>query len=123
MSQICEFLGTKPMTGNKVSHSNRKARTRWNLNLVNKRYPVPELGRTVAVTVSTSAIRTIDKFGGLSQALVRYKDVGFSTKLKRLRRDIIARKSGKVAAAKPAPAPAPLTEPQDQPQDQPQDKA
>ncbi|MDP6571047.1 MAG: 50S ribosomal protein L28 [Candidatus Marinimicrobia bacterium] len=33
MARICEVCGKKPITGNNVSHSNRKTRRRWLPNL------------------------------------------------------------------------------------------
>ena len=37
MSRQCEVCGKKPVVGNKVSHSNRKTKTRWFPNLSIKR--------------------------------------------------------------------------------------
>lgn len=33
MARVCEFCGKRPTTGNLVSHSNIKTRTRWLPNL------------------------------------------------------------------------------------------
>ena len=37
MAKKCYVCGKKPLSGNKVSHSNRKTRTRWYPNLQNVR--------------------------------------------------------------------------------------
>lgn len=63
MSRHCQVLGTTPGFGNSVSHSHRKTRRRWNVNVQTKRYWVPSLGRHIAITVSARGIKTIDKLG------------------------------------------------------------
>jgi large subunit ribosomal protein L28 len=58
--------------GNSVSHSHHKTRRRFEPNLQNKRYWVPSLRRAITLTVSTKAIKTIDRIGiesAISQAL------------------------------------------------------
>lgn len=63
MSRTCQLTGKKPLTGNNVSHANNKTKRRQMVNLQKKTIFIPELGRTVTLRVSTSAIRTIDKIG------------------------------------------------------------
>ncbi len=59
----CQLTGREPGFGNRVSHSQRKTRRRWNPNIQQKRYWVPSLNRFVTLTLSTKAIKTIDKLG------------------------------------------------------------
>ena len=63
MSKQCQILGTRASTGNRVSHSHRKTRRRFNPNLQTKRYWVPSLGRHVTLTVSVKGMKTIDRIG------------------------------------------------------------
>ncbi|MFT3877388.1 MAG: 50S ribosomal protein L28 [Propioniciclava sp.] len=63
MSRTCQVTGAKPAFGNNVSHSHRRTRRRWNVNVQSKRYWVPSLGRWVTLTVSPRGIRTIDRRG------------------------------------------------------------
>ena len=51
------------MTGNKVSHSNRKTKRKFYPNLQSKKFYVPEIDDYIEMKVSTSAIRTINKKG------------------------------------------------------------
>lgn len=88
MSQVCELTGTKPFYGNKVSHSNRKTRTRWNLNLKRKKFLIAELCQSLTVRVSTSALKTIDKKGGFVIAVLDAKMDELSPRLATLRRSI-----------------------------------
>lgn len=63
MSNHCQVTGANPSFGNTVSHSHRRTRRRWDVNVQKKRYWVPSLGRTVTLTVSARGIRTIDRRG------------------------------------------------------------
>jgi large subunit ribosomal protein L28 len=63
MAKRCKVTGIGPLTGNKVSHSNRKATKRSMPNLQTKRFWLPSEGRWVTLRLSTRAIRTIDKQG------------------------------------------------------------
>ena len=51
------------MSGNYVSHSNRKTKRRFLPNLRKKRFFIPELDEWVTLKVSTSAIKNIAKKG------------------------------------------------------------
>ena len=48
----CQLTGREPGFGNRVSHSQRKTRRRWNPNIQRKRYWVPSLNRFVTLTLS-----------------------------------------------------------------------
>ena len=63
MARKCQLTGKKPLVGNHVSHANNKTKRRQLPNLQYKKIFVPELGKTVRLRVSTSALRTIDKHG------------------------------------------------------------
>ena len=63
MARVCQVTGKKPITGNKVSHSNIKTKRRFLPNLQTKRYFLAEEDKWVVLKVSTEAIRTINKNG------------------------------------------------------------
>ncbi|WP_301921128.1 50S ribosomal protein L28 [Ferruginibacter sp.] len=63
MARVCQVTGKKPMTGNKVSHSNIKTKRRFLPNLQTKRYFLAEEDKWVILKVSSEAIRTINKNG------------------------------------------------------------
>lgn len=63
MSRFCDLTGKGPMTGNHVSHSNRKTKRKFYPNLHKKNFYIPELDRWVELKVSTTALRTINKKG------------------------------------------------------------
>ena len=88
MSQVCELTGRRPAYGNRVSHSNIKSRVRWMPNLRQKSYEIPELRRNLSLLLSTRAIRTIDKLGGITQALFAATETELSERLQKIRRQI-----------------------------------
>lgn len=63
MSRKCQVTGAAPSFGNAVSHSHRRTRRRWNVNIQTKRYWVPSLGRHVTLRVSARGIGIIDRRG------------------------------------------------------------
>jgi large subunit ribosomal protein L28 len=63
MSATCQVTGAVPSFGNAVSHSHRRTRRRWNVNVQRKRYFVPSLGRHVTLRVSARGIKIIDVRG------------------------------------------------------------
>lgn len=63
MSKRCQVTGKKPLTGNRVSHSNIKSKHRQLPNLRKKRFWSEAQGRYITLLVSTRAMRTIDRKG------------------------------------------------------------
>ncbi|MGO2414229.1 MULTISPECIES: 50S ribosomal protein L28 [Cobetia] len=63
MSKVCQVTGKRPVTGNNVSHSQRKTRRRFLPNLHTHRFWVESQQRFVKLRVSTKGMRIIDKKG------------------------------------------------------------
>ncbi|MCD5349122.1 50S ribosomal protein L28 [Kineosporia mesophila] len=63
MSRVCMVTGAVPGFGHSISHSHRRNKRRFDLNIQSKRYWVPSLGRSVTLTVSARGIKTIDQRG------------------------------------------------------------
>lgn len=63
MSRVCELSGKGTLVGHRVSHSNIKSKHKFLPNLQQKRCWSQELGKFVAIRLSTAALRTIDKVG------------------------------------------------------------
>lgn len=89
MAQICEFTGIKPMHGNKVSHANNKTRRRQMPNLKKKKYFIPEISRSVTLTLSTRAIRSIEGLGGITGAILKTRTDHLSDRLKKIKEQIV----------------------------------
>lgn len=79
MSRICQITGKKVMTGNNVSHSNRKTKRVFKPNLSVKKFYMPEEERWVTLKVSSAGIRLINKLG-LKGALEKAKAQGHINK-------------------------------------------
>ena len=65
MSRKCELTGKMALTGNNVSQANNKTKRRFlpNLNMVS--LSSEKLEKSFKLKVSASALRTVDKKGGL----------------------------------------------------------
>lgn len=78
MSRVCELTGKKAMTGNHVSFSNKKNKRRFNVNLMKKRFYIPEEDRWVTLKISSSALKNINK-KGISAVMKEARENGFLT--------------------------------------------
>lgn len=63
MSKVCMVTGKRPVTGNNVSHSQRKTRRRFLPNLHWHRFWVESESKFVRLRVSAKGMRIIDKKG------------------------------------------------------------
>lgn len=85
MSRKCDLLGVAPMSGNKVSHSNRKTRRRFLPNLKTMALKSDSLGVDLRLKVAASTLRTINKYGNLDAFLVSYRFAKLSELARNLR--------------------------------------
>ena len=88
MSRRCELTGKAVQTGNLVSHSNHKTRTRFLPNLCNVTLISDVLQRKVRMRVSASALRTVEHRGGLDAFLSKASDAGLSRGALALKREV-----------------------------------
>ena len=70
MSKVCQITGKKAAVGNNVSHSKRRTKRRFNVNLHRKKFFWVEQDMWIELRVSAHALRTINKIG-LNAALKR----------------------------------------------------
>lgn len=63
MSRVCQVTGKHALVGNKVSHSNRKSKRRFEINLRSKRFWLEEENRWIKLRVSARGMKIIDKRG------------------------------------------------------------
>lgn len=71
MGRRCDVSGKGRLVGYSVSHSNRHTKKVQLPNLQYKRFVDPETGLTLRLRVSTTALKTIQKYG-LASALKRF---------------------------------------------------
>ena len=62
----CQLTGKGPQFGNNRPWSKKATRRQWQPNIQHVTIYVPELGRSVKMRASTSALRTISKIGLMS---------------------------------------------------------
>ena len=74
MAKRCQITGKTVMSGNNVSHANNKTRRRFLPNLQHATMQSEILGRRVSLRLSTSAMRTIEKHGGLDAFLMQARN-------------------------------------------------
>ena len=89
MSRRCELTGKGVLVGNKVSHSNRKAKRRFLPNLVNVTLMSEALQRAVRLRVSANGLRSVEHRGGLDAFLLKAGDADLSTTALGLKREIV----------------------------------
>lgn len=80
MSNICQITGKRALVGNNVSHSKRRTKRKFKVNLVDKKFYLPDEDRWVTITVSTAGLRTINKIG-IATALERARENGLVSKI------------------------------------------
>ena len=69
MSMKCQLTGKTFQSGNNVSHAKNRTRRRFLPNLQNTTFFSERLGRSIQLRVAVSAIRTVEKRGGLDEYL------------------------------------------------------
>ncbi|HEY5570413.1 MAG TPA: 50S ribosomal protein L28 [Bacteroidales bacterium] len=76
MSKICQITGKKAMVGNNVSHSKRRTKRTFDVNLFTKKFYWVEQECWITLRVSAAGLRTINK-NGLNAALKSAAENGY----------------------------------------------
>ena len=88
MSRRCELTGKGVMTGNNVSHAKNRTRRRFLPNLNNVSLVSETLGRSFKFKISASALRSVDRKGGLDSFLLKAKEYELSESALKVKKDI-----------------------------------
>ena len=88
MSKVCDLSGKKVQFGNNVSKANNKTRRKFNPNMQSATFKSDLLNKNIRFNVATSSIRTVTKFGGIDEFLIRTKSKKLSLKAKRIRKTL-----------------------------------
>ena len=75
MSKVCNISGKRVMFGNNRSKAMNKTRRRFDINLVKKRFYIPEEDKWITIKVCSSALKSINK-DGISAVLKKAKEKG-----------------------------------------------
>ena len=63
MSRVCQITGKRAMGGNHVSHSKRRVKRTFSINLFKRNFYWPEEDRWIRLNVSAEGLRLINKIG------------------------------------------------------------
>lgn len=95
MARTCAVTKKKVLVGNKVSHSNRKTKTRFLPNLQVVSFPSELLGTSVRLRLTANGIRTVEKRGGIDAFLMKAKAVDLTSGLKSVKKRLAAAQARK----------------------------
>jgi|LauGreDrversion4_1035100.scaffolds.fasta_scaffold1144026_1 large subunit ribosomal protein L28 len=84
----CELTGKKTMSGNNVSHSERKTKRKFKVNIQHKSFFSEALKINVSFNVCANAIKTVDKKNGIDSYLMKTSSDLLSVKAKAMRSQI-----------------------------------
>ena len=76
MAKMCQITGKKAMTGNNVSHSKRRTKRTFDVNLLTKKFYYVEQDCWIQLTLSAAGLRMINKLG-LDAALRNAVEKGY----------------------------------------------
>lgn len=99
MSRRCELSGKAVMSGNNVSHANRRTRRRFLPNLCQVSLISDALGRQISLRVTAHALRSVEHNGGLDLFLLKASNDQLSLRVQKLKREIAKKAQAAVAAA------------------------
>jgi large subunit ribosomal protein L28 len=99
MSRRCELTGKAVLSGNLVSHSNRKTRRRFLPNLCQVTLISDALQQNVRLRVTAHALRSVEHRGGLDAFLLKAHDSELSQRALELKRKISKAAAETAAAA------------------------
>ncbi|MBO7467503.1 MAG: 50S ribosomal protein L28 [Bacteroidaceae bacterium] len=76
MSKICQITGKKAMIGNNVSHSKRRTKRSFDVNLFKKKFYYVEQDCWIQLRLSAAGLRIINR-KGLDAALTEAVEKGY----------------------------------------------
>ena len=99
MSRRCQITGKGVLTGNNVSHANNKTRRRFLPNLQSASLLSDALGLSVTMRLSTRAIRTVERNGGIDAFLLATRNSRLPAEALALKRRILRARDRQAPAA------------------------
>ena len=83
MSRVCQITGKKAITGNNVSHSKRRTKRKFNVNVHTRKFFWVEHNQWIRLTVSAAGLRIINRIG-LDAAIKKATAEGNLTEIRTL---------------------------------------
>ena len=89
MSIRCEITGKSYLNGKNVSHAKNRTKRKFLPNVQKVTFISEKLGQSIQLKVAASAIRTVEKKGGLDDFLVTTPNSKLPEKAKKLKKTIL----------------------------------
>ena len=93
MVKKCDITNVKPMTGNNVSHAVNKTKRRFLPNLQNTSFFSEILGKNIRLKVTSKAIKTVEKNGGIDNYILGLKNSLLNDQTRKIKKILTAKKS------------------------------
>lgn len=88
MSRRCELTGVGVQYGNKVSHSQRKTRRRFEPNMRVVRFLSESIGQEFKLRINAHCMRSVEKAGGIDEFMIKARDESLSINAKAIKKKI-----------------------------------
>ena len=90
MSMKCQLTGKTFQSGNNVSHARNRTKRRFLPNLHKISFVSEKLGRSIRLKVAASAIRTVEKKGGLDEYLLSASNTELPPEALKIKKQILS---------------------------------
>ena len=88
MTRACDLTGKKVQFGNNVSKANNKTKRKFIPNIQAVTFKSEILNQSLRLSVAASSVRTVSKYGGIDEFLIRAKYKNLSPKAKKYQKVI-----------------------------------
>ena len=90
MSNKCQLTGKTYLSGNNVSHAKNRTKRRFLPNLQKISFTSDKLGKSIQLKVAASAIRTVEKKGGLDEYLLKTSNTKLPMEALKIKKQILS---------------------------------
>jgi len=90
MSVKCQLTGKTYLSGNNVSHAKNRTKRRFLPNIQKISFTSDKLGKSIQLKVAASAIRTVEKKGGLDEYLLKTSNTKLPMEALKLKKQILS---------------------------------
>ena len=90
MSIKCQLTGKTYLSGNNVSHAKNRTKRRFLPNLQKISFTSDKLKKSIKLKVAASAIRTVEKKGGLDEYLLKTSNTKLPMEALKIKKQILS---------------------------------
>ena len=88
MTRSCDLTGKKVQFGHNVSKANNKTKRKFIPNIQSVTFKSDILNQNLRLNVAASSVRTVSKYGGIDEFLIKTKNKDLSLKAKKYQKVI-----------------------------------